>query len=105
MHDLVVDAAQRQHGAMLERRRLRQPAKARGDPATVTLRKLLGIDDGAARRHGQNRFAVTRMNAQGVAPRASMPSQSHRENLRAMLDENRMRFGGTPIEKCANGHV
>ena len=41
---------------------------------------------GAARRHGQDRFAVARMNAQRVTPRAAMPAQPNREDLRAVLD-------------------
>ena len=45
MHDPVRDAAQRHHGARKKRRRLRQPAETRGDPAAVTLREVLGVGD------------------------------------------------------------
>ena len=81
MHDPVRNAAQRHHGARKKGCRLRQTAEARGDPAAVTLREILGVGDGAAGRHGQDRFAVARMNAQGVAPRAPMPAQPDRIDL------------------------
>src|ERR1700680_1531182 len=72
MHDSMRDAAQWNHGSRKKRRRLRQPPKARCNPAAVTLREILGIGDRAARRHGQDRFAVAWMNAQGAAKRAPM---------------------------------
>ena len=59
----------------------------------------------AARRHGEDRFAVARMNAQGVAPRAAVPAQPDRIDLRAVLDQRVERFGGPPIEERASGHV
>ena len=40
VHDAVIDAAQRDHGAVRERRRLRQPAEPRRDPAAVLLREF-----------------------------------------------------------------
>jgi hypothetical protein len=89
----------------MKRRGLRQPAEARGDPAAVTLREILGVGDGAARRHGQDGFAVAWMNAQGVAPRAAVPAQPDRVDLRAMLDQKARRFGRPPIKEGASGHI
>jgi hypothetical protein len=50
MHDPMRDATQRNYCAREERRCLRQSAEARGNPAAVTLREILGLDDGAAGR-------------------------------------------------------
>src|SRR6202012_1863955 len=73
--DSVRDATQRDYGARQNRRRFRQSAEARGDPAAMTLGKILGVGDRAARRHGQDRFTVARMDAQGVAARAPMAAK------------------------------
>src|SRR4051812_5201874 len=105
VHDPVRNAAQRHHGARKKRRRLRQPAETRGDPGAMAMRKLLGIGERAARRHGENSFAVAWMNAQRVAPRAAMPPQPYRIDLRAMFDEKARGFGGPLIEESAGGHV
>ena len=105
MHDFVRQAAQRHHGARKKGRGLRQTAEARGDPGAVTLREILGVGDSAARRHGQDGFAVARMNAQGVAPRATVPAQPDRIDLRAVLDQETRRFVGPPIKEGASGHV
>ena len=105
MHDPVRDAAQRQHGARKKWCRLWQTTETRGDPATVTLREILGVGDGAARRHGQDRFTVAWMNAQRVAARAPMPAQPHRVDLRAMFHQKARRFVRPPIKKGASGHV
>ena len=99
------DAAQRHHGARMKRRRLRQTAEARGDPAAVTLREILGVGQGAARRHGQDRFAVAWMNAQRVAARAAVPAQPNRVDLRAVLDQKSRGFGRPPIKEGASSHV
>jgi hypothetical protein len=105
MHDLVGDAAQRHHGTRKKRRRLRQAAETGGDPAAVTLREILGVGDGAARRHGEDRFAVAGMNAQGVAPRTPVPAQPNRIDLRAVFDQESGRFGRPPIKERASSHV
>ena len=36
----------------------KRQAEGWGDPAAVTLRKILGVGDGAARRHGEDRFCL-----------------------------------------------
>src|SRR3954447_18633147 len=105
VHDPVRNAAQRHHGAREKRRRLRQAAETRGNPGAVTVRKLLGIGERAARRHGENGFAVAWMNAQSVTPRAAMPAQAYRIELRAMFDEKARGFGGPLIKEGAGGHV
>ena len=105
MHDPVRNAAQRDNGARLKRCGLRQPAETRGDPGAMALRKILGVGERAARRHGQDRFAVAGMNAQGIAPRAPMPAQPDRIDLRAVLDQESGRLGGPPVKESASGHV
>ena len=105
VHDPVRNAAQRNHGARKKWRCLRQPAETRGDPGAMAVRELLGIGKRAARRHGENGFAIARMNAQRIAPRAAMPPQSYRIDLRAMFDEKARRFGGPLIKEGAGGHV
>jgi hypothetical protein len=105
MHDPVRNAAQRHHGARKKGCCLRQPTEARSDPAAVALREILGVCDGAAGRHGQDRFAVARVNAQGVAPRPAMPAQPDRIDLGAVFDEKSRGFGRPPIKEGASGHV
>src|SRR3546814_19721520 len=61
----------------------------RGDPCAMALRKISGIRERAARRHGQDRFAVARMDSQRVAPRSAMPPLAYRIDLRAVLDRER----------------
>src|SRR6185437_10495380 len=105
MHDPVRDAAQRDHRAWEKWRRLRQPAETGGDPAAVTLRKVLGVGDGAARRHGEDRLAIARMDAQRVAPRAPVTAKPDRIDLGAVLDQKTGRFVRPPIKERASGHV
>ena len=105
MHQPMRHAAQGHQRAGLKRCRLRQPAETRGDPAAVKLREILGLRERAARRHGQDRFAVGRMNAQRIAPRAAVPPQPDREELRAVLDQKFRGFGRPPIEERASCHV
>jgi hypothetical protein len=71
----------------------------------MALRKVLGIGNRAARRHGQDRFTITRMNPKRVSSRAAMPTQANGEDLRAVLDGKSRRFGWPPIKKRAKGHV
>ena len=90
MHDAMLDAAQRQHRAVGEGRRLRQTAQPRRDPAAVLLRERLGLADAAARRHGEDHFAGRGMNAQRVAARADdagacAPDRSSRSNTTWMV--------------------
>src|SRR5262249_44558824 len=61
--------------------------------------------DGAARRHGQDRGAVGRMDTQGVAARAPVPAELDREELRAVPDHDSRGFGGPPVEGRASSHV
>ena len=103
MHDPVGDAAQRNDRAVVERGRLRQPSEARRDPAAVALRKVLGLRERSPWRHGQDRFAIARMDSQRIAASAAMAAQAHRIDLRTMLDEKPGGFSGTSIKKCA-GH-
>src|ERR1700730_2632282 len=105
MHDFMRDAAQWNHGPRKKRRCFWHLAEARGNPAAVTQREVLGVRDGAAWRHGEDRFAVAWMNAQGVATRATMAAQPNRIDLRAVLDQKTRRFVRPPIEEGANGHV
>src|SRR6202022_4440498 len=92
-------------GARLKRCRLGQSAEARGDPAAMTLREIPGVGDRAAWRHGQDRFAVAWMNAQGVSPPAPVPAQPNRIDLRAVFDEKSRGFGRPPIKEGASGHI
>ena len=105
MHDPVRHAAQRYHCANMKRCGLRQAAETCRDPATMKLRKVLGFHERAARRHGQDGFAIGWMNAQGVTPRAAMPAKPDRKNLRAVLDQKSRGFGGPPIKEGASSHV
>src|ERR1700737_1416713 len=74
MYDTMRNAAQRYYSARLKRRGLRQPTETRCDPGTMTLRKVLGVRQRAAGRHGQDCLPIARMNAQGIAARAPMPA-------------------------------
>ena len=105
MHDPVRHTAQRYDSAGLKGCGLRQTAKAGGDPAAVKLSKVLGFHQSAARRHGQDRFAIGWMNAQRVSARAAMPAQPDRKDLRAVLDQKSRGFGGPPIKEGASSHV
>src|SRR4051794_4194097 len=105
MHDAMRNAAQRHHCAGMKRCRLRQTAKTRGDPAAMQLRKVPGFGERAARRHRQDRLAIGRVNAQGVAPRAAVPAQPDRKDLRAVLDQKSRGFGGPPIKEGARSHI
>jgi len=105
VNDSVRDPTQRNYRAGKKRCRLRQPAETRGDPAAVTLRKVLGIGNRTARRDGQDRFAVTRMDSQGIAARAPVPAKPDRIDLRAMFDQKPRRLVGPPIKERASGHV
>jgi hypothetical protein len=105
MHDPVRHTAQRYDSAGLKWCSLRQTAETRSDPTTVKLRKVLGFHQSAARRHGQDRFAIGWMNAQRVSARAAMPAQSNCEELRAVFDDESRGFGGPPIEEGASSHV
>jgi hypothetical protein len=105
MHDPVRDAAQWNDGARKKWRRFRQSAETRRDPAAVLLRELLGVRKRAAGRHGENGFAIARMDAQRVAPRAAVSAQTYRIDLRSMFDEKARRFGGASVKEGAGGHV
>src|SRR5437588_5198652 len=105
MHDAVLDTAQRNDRARKERRRLRQPPETRCDPAAMTVGELLGVGQRAARRHGEDRFAVAWMNAERVAPRAAMAAQPDRIDLRSVLDQKARRFGGAAVKEGASGHI
>src|SRR5690242_18567500 len=70
MDDPVRHAAERDHCARLKRRRLWKTAETGGDPAAMELRELARLGNRAPRRHGQDGFAVGRMDAQGVTARA-----------------------------------
>ncbi len=78
MRDPVRHAAQRHHDAMRKRRRLRQPAEPRRDPAAMLLREGARLLQRAARRHRQDDFAGRRLDAQRIAPRLPVPPQPHR---------------------------
>jgi hypothetical protein len=67
--------------------------------------ELTRLSDGAARRHGQDRLAVGRVDAQGVAARAPVPAELDGEELRAVPDHESRGFGGPPVEKRASSHV
>src|ERR1700731_1836765 len=71
----------------------------------MTLGKIFGVGDRAARRHGQDRFTVAWMNAQRIAARAPMPAQPNRVDLRAVLDQKSGGFVRPPIEEGGSGHV
>jgi hypothetical protein len=105
MHDPMRHTAQRYDSAGLKGCGLRQTAKTGGDPATVKLRKVLGFHERAPRRHGQDGLAIGWMNAQGVTPRAAVPPQPDRKDLRSVLDQKRRGFGGPPIKEGASSHV
>ena len=77
VHDAVIDAAQRDHGAMRERRRYGQPAEPRRDPAAMFLGEFARLLQAAARRHGEHDFARDGMDAQRVAPRLPMAAHAH----------------------------
>src|SRR5579864_2163907 len=105
MHDPMRDAAQRYHCARKKGRSLRQTTETRSDPAAMTLREVLGLRNGAAWRDGQDRFAIARMDSQGVAARAPVSAKPDRVDLRAVLDEKARRFVGPPVKKRASGHI
>src|SRR5262249_56306721 len=66
VHDPVRHAAERDHCARLERCGLRQTAETGRDPAAMQLRELARFRKRAARRHGEDRFTVRRMNTARV---------------------------------------
>ena len=96
-----VDAAQRHHGAVGERRRLRQPPQPRRDPAAVLLRERLGLAHAAARRHGEDHLARGGMDAQGIAARAAVPAHAHQVDVPVEHDLDRLRLALTPVEQRA----
>src|SRR5579872_334316 len=63
VHDSMGSAAERHHCSRKKGCSLGQSAETSSDPAAVTLRKVLGIGDRAARRDGEDRLAVARMNS------------------------------------------
>src|SRR5262249_17775158 len=69
--------------------------------AAVKLREILRLGKRTVRRHGEDGFAVGRMDAERVAARASMSPQPDRKDLRAMLDQKSRGFGGAPIPERA----
>jgi hypothetical protein len=103
--DSMRESAQRKHGARQKRRGLRQTAKASGNPSAMTLREVLGVSNRAARRHGQDRFAVAWMNAKRVSACPPVSSQSNGVNLRAVFDQKARGFVRPPIKEGAFGHV
>mgnify|MGYP000982550929 CR=1 FL=1 len=105
MHDPVRHAAQRNHRAGLEGRRLRQPAETRGNPAAMHGGKFPRLRDGAARRHGEDRGPIGRMDAERVTSRAPVPPELDREELRAVPDHDGRGFGGPPVEERASSHI
>jgi len=105
VYDAVRNAAQRQYGARLKGRRLGQTSQTRGDPAAMKLRKIPRLRNCTARRHGQDRFAIRRMDAERVTARAPVPAKSYREKLGAVPDDKSRRFVRPPIEERASSHV
>src|SRR5581483_10073101 len=92
MHDAMRDTAKRNDGAGLERRSLRQAPETRRNPAAMELCELARLRDRAARRHGEDGFAVGRMDAERISARAPVPAQPDRKDLRAMLDQKSRGF-------------
>ena len=104
VHDAMLDAAQRQHRAVGERRRLRQAAQPRRDPAAVLLRELLGLADAAARRHGEDDLAGRGVDAQRIAAGLAVAADAHRIDRLVEDDLDRLRFARTAIEQGAQRH-
>jgi hypothetical protein len=86
-------------------RGLWQTTQSRSNPGTVTLRKVLRIGQIATRRHRQNGFALTWMNAQRVAARSAMAPELNCINRGADFDGEGAGFGRTAVKKCAKDHV
>ena len=105
MHDPVRHAAQRHDRAGLEGRGLGQAAETGGNPPAMELGELACILQRAARRHGEDRLAVGRMDAERVPSRAPVPSEPDRKHLRAVPDQESRGFGWAPIEERTSGHV
>ena len=92
MHDTVIDAAQRNHGAVGEGRRRRQPVEPRRDPAAMLLGEFARLPQAAARRHGEHDFTRDGMDAQRVAPRLPVAAHTHQIDLTVEHDADRWRF-------------
>src|SRR4051812_34797858 len=105
MNDAMGRAAKWYHCARLERRGLRQTAETCRDPRAVALREVFCFGERAARRHGEDGFAIARMNSERVTARAAMPAQPNRKILRSMGDQEGLRLVGPTIEERASGHV
>lgn len=86
-------------------RGLGQPAQASRDPAAMQMCELSRLGDRAARWHGQDRFAVGRVNAQGVTARAPVSPQPDCEKLGAVPDDKSRGFVRPPIKEGACSHV
>ena len=71
----------------------------------MALREVFCFGERAAWRHGEDGFAIARMNSERVTARAAVPAQPNREELRPMGDQKGLGFVGPPIEECACGHV
>src|SRR5262245_3680850 len=71
----------------------------------MTLRKIFRIGQIAARRHRQDRFALTWMNTESVTARTAMAPELNSINRRADFDGEGARFGGTAIKESTKGHV
>ncbi len=104
MHDAVGHTAQRHLGPMREWRRFRQPLEPRRDPAAVLLGEFLRFLQAAARRHGENHFARGCVDAQGVAPRLSVPSQSYEIDGLVENDLDGRWLTRTPIQQRTQRH-
>ena len=100
MHDAVIDAAQRNHRAVREWRRLRQPAEPRRDPAAVLLGEFARLLQAAARRHGEHDFAGGGMDAQRVAARLPVAAHAHQIDLAIEGDADRRRLARPAVEQA-----
>ena len=100
MHDPVIDAAQRHHGARLEGDGLRQPRKSRSDPCGVAFGKLARRLERGARGNRQQHIAGRRSNPEREATRRGHALERDTINLPVVGDvEMRRRLRRLALEK------
>lgn len=104
MRDAVRQAAQRHTDAVGKVHHFRQAAEARGNPATVLLRKLSRLSQRTAGRDREDNFARCRSNPQRIAACQPVPPQAHDVYRRIKDDFKSLRFAGAAIKHGAARH-
>jgi hypothetical protein len=104
MDDAMRHAAQQNHAAMGEGRRLRETSETRADPGGVLVGEGLGFLEAAARRQSEHDFARGRVDAQRIAPRLTMTADTNQINRPFTGHLDRLRLGRPTIKHRTQRH-